>query len=154
MVNMSEKFKWKMNKGFTLIEIVLVIALMGIVLGFGLSLLPGQTARGDLDVAVRMGVYELRRAQARAGSGIDDDSWGVYLSDGLLTLYRGSTYATRVEGYDEITVVPARVAWSGNMDFVFTPPYGRPSASGTTTGSVGGVDVNIYVTEYGSVYAQ
>lgn len=143
-----------MNRGFTLIEVLLVIAVMGIVVGFGLSLLPGQTARGDLDVAVRMGMYELRRAHARSGAGFHDGSWGVYFSSGTITLYQGTTYASRNSIYDEVTTIPTQVVWSGDVDFVFDPPYGLPSSFGTSTGSVDTQSLNIYVTEYGSVYAE
>ena len=69
-----------MKKSFTLIELILVIAILGILAGLGLPFLITFKTNQDLDNTSEELVSALRKAQTRAISSEKDSSWGVNFS--------------------------------------------------------------------------
>jgi len=119
-------------KGFTLLEMIFVIALAGIFVGATFPL--GQTylQRGNLDAAVREFASTARYAQMRSQAGLYDAAWGVKVSTGQVILFQGATYATRTATYDQAVSIPASFVVSGTSEFDFAKRTGR-TTSGTLT---------------------
>lgn len=118
-------------KGFTLIEIIIVIAIFVSIVGVGafvgIDFYQGsslESERADL-------VTVLRKARSRALSNINETAHGVYLGGGQYMIFQGSSYAARNSQFDQIVKKPSGVSLSGLNEAVFYPLRGDTSASGT-----------------------
>ena len=120
-------------KGFTLFELLLSISIIAVIAGGILALdIPAQQ-RNDLDTTRDAIVQSLYSAQMRA-RGVDGDSaWGVSLQNNTITLFKGSSYATRDTTRDETTEIPGTLVATGLSEIVFTKLSGNPTPTGTIT---------------------
>jgi prepilin-type N-terminal cleavage/methylation domain-containing protein len=121
------------ERGFTLLEVLLSVAILTMITGISLPILASLNNRNDLDVVTQNVAMQLRRAQSYARAVKQDSQWGVRVQAGSATLFKGSSYASRDSGYDEEVTVPAAIVPSGLSEVVFTKLTAAPSASGTIT---------------------
>ncbi|MBI2075413.1 MAG: type II secretion system protein [Candidatus Harrisonbacteria bacterium] len=141
------------TQGFTLIEIVLVVAIFGVLIASATTAITQFQARSDLDLAVTSGVGILRLAEERA-RGVDGDAvWGVKFATGTFTLFLGASYAARNIAFDEDTAVGDAIAASGTTEFVFTRLLATTTTAGTTTlmSSISGESRDIGVNAKGTI---
>ena len=82
------------QKGFTLIETLLAIVIMGIAVGLVSLSFPKLESSQVLDKSSSLVVSVLNEARSLTLSGKSDSQYGVYFQDDQLALFRGSTYAT------------------------------------------------------------
>jgi prepilin-type N-terminal cleavage/methylation domain-containing protein len=127
------RFFSKLNKGFTLPEVLLSLTLLAIIGGMTIPMYRIFIVRNDLDSAATTLAQNLRRAQTLAWAGDGDMSWGVHLGVGSILLYKGTSFATRDTNFDENTSIPTTIAVSGINDILFTRITGIPNATGTFT---------------------
>lgn len=120
-------------KGFTLLEVLLSVALISLIAGMGAPLYQSFQVRNDLNIGGATLVNTLRRAETLARASDGDTSWGVFTASGAITLFRGVSYSARDAAYDEVFVVPTSISFSGTLEYVFTRFTGFPSTSGVTT---------------------
>lgn len=120
-------------KGFTLLEVLLSVALISLIAGMGAPLYQSFQVRNDLNIGGATLVNMLRRAETLARASDGDTSWGVFTASGAITLFRGVSYSARDTAYDEVFVVPTSISFSGTLEYVFTRFTGFPSTSGVTT---------------------
>ena len=118
-----------MRKGFTVIELMMVISIIAITAGMSVPLYRNYLIRNDLNIVTEQTVQALGRAQLLSQSGQDGGSWGFYAPTG--TLYRGTTYALRTTTFDESYPLPSTITISGLTDVSFAELTGRPSSTGT-----------------------
>lgn len=146
-------YKVKRNSsGFTLIETILVVALVGIISGIGLPLYNMMSGSNDLDIAENMLVASLRRAESLSSASVGDSEWGVGITPGAFVLFKGSNYAGRDVGFDEVYDIVDSIQTSGLAEVVFTKLSGNPHFSGTVTlTSLGGENKQITINEKGMV---
>src|SRR3989338_510991 len=120
-------------RGFTLVELLLSVAVIGIltagVLGFSLFLLRSN----DMELALSATAQTLRRAQTLARSGQHDGAWGVKLQSETITIFHGNSYANRDSSLDEVTDLPSTIAVSGLTEVTYAAATGTPSSAGVTT---------------------
>ncbi|MEN9342033.1 MAG: hypothetical protein RIQ54_289 [Candidatus Parcubacteria bacterium] len=88
------------QRGFSLVEILLSLALLALVAGIGAPLFVSFQNRNDLDVASVTLVHAMRRAQLLARAVSQDSDWGVSIGTSTITLFQGSSYAARVVASD------------------------------------------------------
>lgn len=97
--------------GFTLLEVLLVIAIMLILLSSSASLLGSRTPEKSLDASARAVVEHISKARNYATSGYFGDAWGVKVLDNnsvcsdsgdCVVVFKGKNYATRDSAYDSI----------------------------------------------------
>lgn len=119
-----------MAQGFTLLEILLVVGIIGVLiiltLPVGLDLYKNQ----QLEVNSRTILQTLRRAQLKAMSIESDANYGVYLSDESFILFKGSSYFGRDSQYDQVFDLPQAITISGMQEVVFTKLTGKPKSIG------------------------
>ncbi|MBP6866093.1 MAG: prepilin-type N-terminal cleavage/methylation domain-containing protein [Candidatus Pacebacteria bacterium] len=140
------------SRGFTMIEMILVVALIGIISGIGLPLFNMMSGSNDLDVAENMLVASLRRAEVLAAASQGDSEWGVGVVPGAFVLFKGSTYATRDVGFDEVYDITDSIQTSGMTEVVFSKMSGVPHfVGGVTLTSPGGETKQITVNEKGKI---
>ncbi len=127
---MSKSMK-KLRAGFTMLEMALSIALLGIIFGMTMPMYRVFTIRNDLDIATIAIVSDLHRAQVLSQVADGDSSWGVHVSSGSILIYKGTSYVLRDSTYDEVTNIPTTILVSGLNDVVFSKKTGLPQNTGT-----------------------
>lgn len=123
----------KLTSGFTLIEVILAVALLIIIGGFAMSFSTNffvQNATGNLR---DQWMSTLKKAQLYAMSSKGNSNWGVAYNAPTLTLFKGTSYASRDTAWDETYEGNANLSVTGLTEVVFTRITGLPSTTGTTT---------------------
>lgn len=121
------------NKGFTLIEMLLVVALIALL---GLVSVPVYMTvqnRNDLDLQKSILVQSLRRAEVLSSSMKEDSAWGVYIDGSKMVIFKGSSYSFRDSAFDEEFLIPASVSVEGIKEVVFEKLTGEPNPTGDIT---------------------
>jgi len=130
MILVNRKRKLQV-RGFTLLEMLLSVALLGIIGGMIIPSYHTFIVRNDLDLAVSTLASNLRRAQSLSQSSDGDMTWGVRVGVGSILIYKGPSYVLRDVDYDENTQIPKTIAPTGLNEITFSKVYGVPSATGT-----------------------
>lgn len=89
------------SRGFSLVEMLLSVAIIAIIAGLSAPFYFSYLTGNDFGLAVETGVRSLRRAQFLAQNQERDSNWGTYFSTSSITIYSGASYSGRVSGYDE-----------------------------------------------------
>lgn len=118
-------------RGFSLVEMLLTIAIMAIIAGLTAPVYFSYTTNNEFGLATDTGVRSLRRAQFLAQNMERDSNWGAYFATSSITVYSGGSYITRNSGYDEVYDFPTTVT-STIVDINFTKFYGEAIAASTT----------------------
>ncbi len=133
--------------GFTLIELMVVT---GLILLFSVATLPMTFSYFQQKLAqedARTLVSVIRQTQARAMKGREGSSWGVYLSPGEYTVFRGESWGERNPVYDQTFKSDFGVEYQGidirdGLEIVFKEGSGRavitsfPSATTSTNNPI------------------
>ncbi len=125
-------------RGFTLIEILIVLAIVGVIAGIGVARLSAFRDRASLTDFSSNVVGLFAEARARTLSSEGDSVYGVHVEASRAALFKGSTF---VDGSaDQITLsAPVGISISpislsgGVSDVVFSRLTGEASAYGTFT---------------------
>lgn len=119
------------DSGFSIIEILLSVALIGLLAGIAVPLLQSFGVKNDLDLALTTIAQTLRRAQALAQGVSGDAGWGVAVGTSTITLFHGSDFAVRNPDFDEVFDLSSALAATGTTQFAFQRLTGEPTTSGT-----------------------
>ena len=140
------------NTGFTLLEVLLVVAFIGVLFGIGAPVYQSFQNRNDLDIAANTIAQTLRRAQVLSQAVDGDTTWGAYVASGSITLYKGGSYASRDTSYDEVFDMPTSITSSGISEVTFNKLAGVPQTTGTITLTSANNDVRtITINEKGTI---
>jgi len=125
-------------RGFTVIEIITVFAIMGFIALIALPFLSTSIATNDLQIATQETVDALREAQSSAMSGKGGGHFGVHIESAQFVYFEGSTYvpgaATNVVHALSGNVSITGVTLSGGGDDVrFSNHKGEPTETGSIT---------------------
>lgn len=125
--------KYNIKSGFTLIEVLLSLALVSLIAGILVPAYHLLQARNDIDMATTIISQTLYRAQTLSRSVAGDSAWGVYVEQGRVVLFSGASYVTRDETFDEEFRISPALSLSGLQEFTYEKFSGLPLSSGTTT---------------------
>lgn len=139
------------NRGFTLVELLLSIATIGVLSAITAPVWSRIQTKNDLDVAMVTLAHSLRRAQALSVASDGDSVWGVETLSGSITVFKGGSYATRDTTYDEVFDLPAAITVGGPAEITFSKLLGVPSTTGTISLTDGGDSANIVINSKGTV---
>src|ERR1700733_15024397 len=87
------------EKGFTLVEMLVSIAIITIVMGLSLPVYGSFVQSNDLDLATQNLVAMLRRAETYARAVDYDSVWSVEIQSSSIILFQGTTFGTRNTTY-------------------------------------------------------
>jgi prepilin-type N-terminal cleavage/methylation domain-containing protein len=141
-----------MKKGFTLLEILLVIAMITIIVGIFSPVFTRLFYRNTLDLAAEDIKTDLYRAKTLARSSENNSNWGVYLTNSSSIIFSGSSYAARNTVFDEIQGLKGELIISGLNEIVFQKNNGQTLNSGTINLTLKGDTKNIIINPYGLIY--
>jgi prepilin-type N-terminal cleavage/methylation domain-containing protein len=119
------------HKGFTLIEVLIVIGIMAIIAGFGMwvshDVFRGTAFRNERDIVVSV----LSKARSNSMNNLNQTSHGVYINSSSYILFQGSTYDPADPKNIEVKA-SANISNSGPVSIVFDQITGNvPAANGT-----------------------
>ncbi len=116
-----------------MLELLLSVALIGILAGMGSVVFRSHQMNNDLILAVSITGQSWRQAQMRSQAGDGDDTWGVYIDTGSITIFKGTDYASRDVTYDEDFSIGSNLSISGLTEVVFDLITGLPNVTGNIT---------------------
>lgn len=119
------------RKGFSFPEVLLSLALLGVIGGMTIPMYRTFMIRNDLDSAATTLAQTLRRAQSLSWSNDGDMTWGVRVGVGSILLYKGPSYISRDSSFDENTQIPTTLVPTGINEITFARVTGFPQATGT-----------------------
>ncbi|OGE79372.1 MAG: hypothetical protein A2751_05470 [Candidatus Doudnabacteria bacterium RIFCSPHIGHO2_01_FULL_46_14] len=125
--------QYRLVCGFTLIEVLLVVVLVGMLAGVGIPIYQALQSRNDLDIASSAVAQNLRRAQILAQAVDGDSAWGTRIQTGGVVVFKGSSFASRDQDYDETFEISSSIVSSGLSEVVFSKLAGFPQTTGTVT---------------------
>lgn len=156
------------QRGFTIIEVIVVVALMAMISGFSAPFLSGAVPRQDVEMAASGVVDAVREAQAATFTGRNDARYGVHFQGDRYVFFQGSTYVV-ADANNAEHVLPQGLIFSsvvfspggactlpagtGNCDAKFQDRRGTPTVTGTAViTSDAGESKTVYLNAAGMVY--
>lgn len=136
-------------KGFTLLELLIVIALTAIVGVSGIVISNRTLANQQLETITDMIAAEIHQAQADAYAQTDDLSHGVVVTNTEITRYAGDNFDGRDVSKDIMTTFDDDLEVSGVDEFRFEKGTIQPSAYGVLTVTRGSQMADIELSSYG-----
>ena len=133
--------------GFTLVELLLSVVIIGLLVGVTAPLYNSFLRQNDLDITLQQVAHTLRRAQTYARGVNGDSVWSVAVQSDAITLFKGTTFASRDTSFDEVISLPATITASGLSEVQFSKVTAAPNTTGTvnlttTAGEVKTVTLN------------
>ncbi len=133
--------------GFTLIEMLLSVAIIGMLGLISIPVYQSLQVRNDADLMAQTIAHNLRRAELLSAGGVGDNSWGIYIASSTMILFQGPTYSGRDSSFDEITNIPASLFVFGLSTIIFEKYSGNPQSVGaifvsSTAGDVKTININ------------
>jgi prepilin-type N-terminal cleavage/methylation domain-containing protein len=140
----SKILNLKSKSGFTLVELLIVIALFIIVLAVGLPFTSHMQVSAQLNDAADGLVHTVRTAQERAQTRFRGQAHGVYIDiqaggDDSFVLYLGNSYSTRQSSFDRTTTLDSGLTLSTTLagqDLNFAAGTATLNQSGITTTTI------------------
>ncbi len=148
----------KNTKGFTIIELVLVLTILGATFGFSVFAYQNSQVRADVNAEVSGLVAQLRLAQSNAASGQNNTSHGIHFETDSYTAFSGISY-NPADTNNFIVPLPsqvtiANISLNGNgSEVIFTTPDGTTTTYGTLdmTSTAIGKTVTITINPIGTI---
>lgn len=146
--------------GFTMVEMLIVIALMGAALTLAAPVLDTLVQNRDLDGQTGLVADSLRQAQTAAMTGLGDGAYGVHFASDGFTYFTGTSYNAAdpdnvVHGFSGfVSIIDVTLTDSGT-DVVYRDHHGVPEESGSITlTEPGGRTTLVVVGEAGLIETQ
>jgi len=139
------------SNGYTLIELMLVIAIIAVITTVGLPIYAALQNSNGLDVTVNTLVQDLYQAQIFSRYEIDNSAWGVAIVGQTITFYAGSSYVSRNTAYDNVFTMPVTIRTSGLSEVDFSKLNGLPATNGTFSLATSGITRTVIINSVGMV---
>ncbi len=126
------KNKTKVSKGFTLIETLISVVLIILVFAIGMPVSVNFYKSFILQSATETAFNSLKKARLDSQIGNLDSGFGVYFDNNnhRFIYFKGQSYASRDQNYDQVYDVPQFISFSGSSEFGFQKITGKPNTDG------------------------
>lgn len=118
------------QSGFSLLEVLISVAIIGMLTMVTLPVYESFSRRNDLDIAAQQVADTLRRASVYSRATNYDSAWSVEVLSNSVTLLRGTSHNA---AYDEAFTLPGTVTASGSSLIQFSKTTGKPTTTATVT---------------------
>ena len=119
-------------KGFSLIEILLAMAIVGILAITAVPVFRTLLTENDLTISQMMLSQAARRAEANARAGAFDSDWGVRAAPKEAIVFKGTDFGSRDAAQDAIFSLPSSIKFPETF-IVFSRFTALPSQSASLT---------------------
>lgn len=147
---MVYQVKYK-NKGFTLVELLLVLAIFAIFFVLSESVYVNLKSSSNLKIATTNLVQSIRYAQNNSEIMKNDSKWGVEIFSDKAVIFKGNSYLTRDNSFDQNFDFPKGITPSGVSEIVFEKMTGSTSNTGTVILTNSSGVKNILINEKGTI---
>lgn len=142
------------KKGFSIVEVLLTIAILGVFLEISLSSFVSFRSENDFRFSSLRIVDALRSAQARSRHVENDSVWGVRINADAVIVFQGENFSTRDTRFDSVTDLSGIVGVNGQTEFLFEKVSGFPRTSGGVVLLGNSVQYSFTVNGKGSILYQ
>ena len=139
------------KRGVSLIEVITVIAIIGILSGISVSGYFYYKKSSELALNVQQTANMIRRAKANAVSVVSDSQWGVNIEKNKITVFRGGSFSGRDTSFDEAVSISGVDDVSGTTQIIFTKFTGLPPAASSVTLASGSENKSLQINEAGTI---
>lgn len=137
-------------KGFTLIEIILVVALIATITAISIPSLLPILDKNNVNSAVRVIKSSIRTAQTNSRENKNDSTWGVKINNNNIVIFQGETYTNRVVTNDITNYYPS-ITVTGTSEIIFLKKSGFLTSPQTTTISKNDNSITLSINAKGSI---
>ena len=117
------------HAGFTIIEVVIALAIMAILFGLTASSLTGSYASYQFQSERDLALALIRKARSQALTGTNSKDHGVKVASASFIAFDGASYATRDSSKDIVLPRISTVSITGASEVVFAYLTGRSSTT-------------------------
>lgn len=136
-------------RGFSFVEVIVVIALLGLLVSIGTVVSSDYLNRQQLRVAGESVFDAIRQAQADADSQTNVQPFGVKILSDQIVRFEGTSYETRAPSADIVIDLPMTVAIPSATEVVFPPGTPFPAQTTTLTIQNERTAIDILINAYG-----
>jgi len=143
------------NSGFTFTEVLMVIAILGIMAGLAIPFYQSFQISSQVDNTTQEIISTLRWAQARAMSSESLSSFGIHFESQRYVLFKGDIYNSADPSNEPISLSDVLSVNSGaGVDIIFTAISGTTTNTGLiTVSATSGKPRTITINEHGVINA-
>lgn len=138
-----------MNKGFTLIEVIIVICIFLVLLVIFWPVGTSFYRQELLSKTESQIIWALKQARTDAIDQKNNSSFGIYFQNQQIVLFQGSSFDQRVPNQDLAYNLPAAVAINGPQQIVFAANTGFTGLDSSINLSLGQFSRQIKINELG-----
>ncbi|HTW96215.1 MAG TPA: prepilin-type N-terminal cleavage/methylation domain-containing protein [Candidatus Methylomirabilis sp.] len=147
------------SQGFTLLEVLLVAALLAMIAGFSIGIYDNYGRNADLNSTAKNIIYDLRQMRSAAAAGENRRNWGMHLVNGSQDYYELFSSPTNYADPEKTMILseylPAGLHFVSpaegiSQDVIFASITGDTAAAAITIASSGS-SVTINITASGAV---
>ena len=143
-----------MKKGFSFIELLIVIGIIAIL---GTTMAPIGSSlinRNNLRTKVDELVIALQSDRINSMTNKENSPWGVKTESQQIVIFKGNSYATRDQNFDEKFLYPKSMSITA-IEIIFAQLTGLPSSPQTIqVNGPGSINKAVLVTEQGVINVQ
>ncbi len=122
------------SRGFSLIEVLLSVSIIGIITGISIPVYNSFTTRNDLELNAQQIADTLRRAQTYARGMEGNSAWSVEIQTAAVTLFKGTNFGGRDTSFDEVVSLPGSITvTSGTGEVQFAKLTATPNTTANFT---------------------
>lgn len=147
----NQPLKQTNKKGFTLVEMLLVLSLMSFVITFAVPIYRSFQQRNTLRYTTELIASQIRTAQLNSQAAIEDDTWGIRFNPGQIVVFKGNDFVSRDVDFDLITNISPQIILNGVTEITFAKFSGDISSSQTLDVILEGNLLQIQVNEKGII---